>query len=144
MKKLLVSLTLMSCVSVALAEPPARGSAEALVERKVIAPLEKAEAKRRRFSRAMSVPVERRVRVLDAVAITDSRGQQFVRFAVDARRGWDDAPWESDALVGCAYLDRGEVFVRVEDAYYPAKVVLGSEEGERPGVCRPAGELPQG
>jgi hypothetical protein len=147
MKKLPVCLTLMLCASAALAEPPApsRGATAALVEQKILAPLRKIEAKRSRFSRAAPVPVERRVRMLDPVALTDARGRAFVRFAIDLRRSFDEAaPWQSDAVLGCAYPGEGEVFVQRDGAFFPASIVLGKEAGERPGVCRPAQEPARG
>jgi hypothetical protein len=144
MNKLLPALTLTLCASVALAEPPAPRAAEALVEQKVVAPLAKAEAKRSRFSRAAPVPVQRRVRMLDTVAVTDARGQAFVRFAVDVRRfGLDEDAWQSDTIVGCAYPQQRKVFVEREGAYYPASSLLDGEGREQPGACRPADELAQ-
>ena len=143
MKKLMPFLTLTLFASATLAEPPAPGaSAEELVQQKVLAPLQKVEGKRSKFSRAMPVPVQRRVRVLDTLVETDARGRQFVRFAVDVGRGFDDeVDWQRDAIVGCCYPKEREVFVRRDEAYYPASVVVGRDGREQRGVCQAAGEL---
>jgi hypothetical protein len=145
MKKLLPFLTLTLFASATLAEPPApvKGTAEQLVQQKVLAPLQKIEGKRSRFSRAMPVQVQRRVRVLDTVVETDARGRQFVRFAIDVRRDFfdEEATWESNAIVGCAYPKEREVFVRRDDAYYPASIVVGRDARVERGACQAAGEL---
>ena len=53
-------------------------------------------------------PGERRVRVLDVEV--DATGATFVRFAIDARGGIKQT-WQPNTMVGCAYPERGEVFV---------------------------------
>lgn len=143
--KLLPFLISMLCVSVAFAEPPSAPSTKTqtavseLVNKELLTPLQKAESKRRRFSRAAVVPVQRRVRVLDAAALTDVRGKKFVRFAIDVRRPSDEQnSWHKDNVTGCAYLDEREVFVRRAGAYVPASSVLGEDAGERSGVCQAA------
>jgi hypothetical protein len=142
MKKLLPSLLLTLCASATLAEPPATAAAEQLVLEKIVAPLRKIESKRNRFSRAAPVAIKRRVRVLDGVS-RDDRGKEFVRFAIDMQRSRsDDEPWENDVIIGCVYPHESEVFVRREDAYFPASLVTGREPHERPGVCH-AHELAQ-
>lgn len=144
MNKLLPALTLTLCASAALAEPPTPRAAEALVTQKVVAPLAKAEAKRSRFSRAAPVAVERRVRMLDSVALPDGRGELFVRFAVDVRRyGEDEDAWQSDTILGCAYPKQRKVFVERDGAYFPASSLLDGEGSEQPGACRTADELAQ-
>ncbi len=134
----------MLCANMAHAEPPAPpstteiGSAVSeLVDKQLLTPLKKVDSKRRRFSRAAPVPVQRRIRVLDTVAVTDVRGKQFVRFAIDTRRSFDEhGSWQQDSVVGCAYLNERQVFVRHGDAYRPARSLLGEDQKERPGVCR--------
>lgn len=144
MKRWLPLLSSMLCVSVALAEPPAPASATQravarLVDEQLVMPLKKVEAKRSRFSRAAPVAVQRRVRVLDAVALTDVRGKAFVRFAIDERRSWNEqAPWRKDSVVGCAYLGERELFVRRGQAYLPAGSMLGEDGKEQPDACRAA------
>lgn len=144
MKQWLPFLVSMLCASVALAEPPApppttTQQASSLVHKKLLQPLKKAESKRKRYSRAAPVAKERRVRVLDAVAQTDVHGKAFVRFAVDVRHPWDEGEaWKRDALLGCVYVDRKEVFVQRGEDYFPASSALGGDDQARPGVCRAA------
>jgi hypothetical protein len=140
--KSLPFLALMLCASVAFAEPPAtetQTAAAELVDKQLLAPLKKAESRRAKYSRAAPAPVTRRVRVLDSVALTDAHGRQFVRFAVDERRGWDDrGTWRSDRMLGCAYPNEREVFVQRDDAYLPARGMLGKDVEERSDVCHAA------
>jgi hypothetical protein len=145
MKNSLLLLLSMLCASAALAEPPVTPSTTtqkattALVEKQLLMPLEKAQSRRRRFSRAAPVAVQRRVRVLDSVAKTDVRGKGFVRFAVDQRYGRNEnATWEQDALLGCAYLEESKVFVQRGDDFLPASSMLGGDEKARTDVCRTA------
>ena len=117
-----------------------RAAAE-LVNEQLVAPRRGAESKRSAFSRVKAVPVQRRVRVLDAQALTDARGKQFVRFAIDERRGWDEQdPWQRDRVSGCAYLAEQKVYVRRGQVYFTAASTLGKAAKEQPGVCRPAAE----
>jgi hypothetical protein len=132
---------------VALAEPPpaptnpAQDAAAALVDKQLVAPLKKAESRRSRFSRVTPAPVQRRVRVTDAAPMSDGRGKEFVRFAIDMRRSWhENAPWQNDSVVGCVYVNEREVFVRDADAYVPARSLLGKDAPARPGVCEAAPE----
>jgi len=143
MKNWLPFLALTLCADLAVAEPPAstatttQKAASALVEKQLLQPLKKAEARRSRFSRAAPVPVVRRVRVLDTVAQVDAHGKTFVRFAIDVRRrGAEDGAWSHDEVVGCAYPDDRKVFVQSDDAYHPARSLLGEETEAQPDVCR--------
>lgn len=148
MKNSLSLVALMLCTSVALAEPPpaptpgdARSTALELVNRQLVAPMKKSESRRKSFSRAMPVPVARRVRVLDQEALTDARGKKFVRFAVDVRRGFgeeQEAGWRNDDVVGCAYPNEREVYVQDGDAYFAARSLLSAGGKARPDVCRAA------
>jgi hypothetical protein len=129
-----------------LAEPPAptaeQREAKALVEKELVRPLEKAESRRSRFSRAAPVARERRVRVLDSVAQVDVRGKGFVRFAIDVRRPWDEKDtWEQADLQGCAYVAEGKVFVQRGAAYLPARSAVGAQEKAVADVCRAAPQL---
>ncbi len=107
--------------------------AEALVQRVLVKPLAAKEAKRGRFSRAMQPPTARRVRVTDTVAQADAKGQAFLRFAVDARYGFEldgeHAPWKEAVLTGCAYPTTGAVFVASGDRHRPAELLLGKSVG---------------
>lgn len=128
--------------SAAFAEPPStqpQSAVSELVTKQLLAPLKKAESRRSRFSRAAPVAVERRVRVLDTVALTDRNGREFLRFAIDERRPWD-APgaWAMDSVVGCAYPSERAVFVRRGEAYRPARSMLGHEDTTQPDACRAA------
>jgi hypothetical protein len=145
MKSSFPLLVSMLCASVAFAEPPAppspqaQSAVEELVNAQLLLPLKRAESKRSRFSRAAPVPVQRRVRVLDALASTDMRGKEFVRFAIDERRSFDEhGPWRKESVVGCAYLSEQQVFVQRGEAFLPARSMLGKDDKARPGVCRPA------
>jgi hypothetical protein len=138
MKKLLTFLSSTLCASVALADPPAPATklqqvASALVDKQLVQPLKKADAKRKRFSRS-SPPKARRVRVLDAVAMIDVHGKQFVRFAVDARYSWDDEEtWEEGLFAGCVYVDQKRVFVEQgADLHVTAPSLLSGEQEEAP------------
>lgn len=142
--KLVPFLVSMLCASVALAEPPpapstpAQGAVAELVDKQLVAPLKKAESRRAKFSRAAPAPVQRRVRV-EAETLTDARGKQFVRFAIDERRGWEvEGTWHEDRVVGCAYLQEREVLVRHKQGYFPARLLLGKSEQARPGACSAA------
>jgi hypothetical protein len=149
MKKLLTFVCSTLCASVVLAEPPApptkmQQAASALVDKQLVQPLKKSEAKRKRFSRS-SPPKARRVRVLDAVAMMDVHGKQFVRFAVDARYSWDDeATWEEGMYTGCVYVDQKQVFVEQgADSHVTALSMLSGEQAEAPPdscVATPAGQ----
>jgi hypothetical protein len=142
MKKSLTFLLSTLCASVALAEPPApatrpptqvQQAASALVDKQLVQPLKKSDAKRKRFSRS-SPPKARRVRVLDAVAMLDVHGKQFVRFAVDARYSWDDEEtWEEGLYAGCVYVDQKQVFVEQgADQHVTATSMLSGEQKEAP------------
>lgn len=145
MKKWLPCLAFTLCASTALAEPPdsaptkTQKVASALVKKKLVDPLAKAQSKRRAFSRAAPPPKARRVRVLDPVAQTDARGKKFVRFAIDERHRWnEDASWRKDAMVGCAYPEDRRVFVKQGDGYVPAKSMLGGDAKPQRGACEAA------
>lgn len=148
MRKLsLVVLLSMLCTDIALAEPPAatpsktREAASALVDKQVVGPLKKAEAKRSKFSRAAPPPKARRVRVLDTVASSDVNGKQFVRFAVDVKHRWsEDGKWKEGAFVGCVYVDDKQVFVEQGDDFVPARDMLSGDGEPQEDVCIAAPE----
>jgi hypothetical protein len=130
------------------ATPPAVIEAEitALVERLLIRPLGQKEERRSRFSRSYIPPRARRVRILDRVRSTDSRGGEFVAFAVDDRSGRfaleardDSGRWRRDAIVGCAYPARDEIFIKRGDEFFAAGLLLGKKTAAADqAVCRPA------
>jgi len=141
----------MLCTEVALAEPPAatpsktRDAASALVEKHVVQPLKKAEAKRSKFSRAAPPPKARRVRVLDTVATSDVNGKQFVRFAIDIKHRFsEDGEWSEGAFVGCVYVDDKKVFVEQGADYVPASSVLNGDGEAVPDVCSEAPPVDDG
>ena len=113
---------------------PSADAAKALVEKKVVAPLQKAESRRSKFSRAMPVPVTRRVRVIDTTPQVDARGAEFVRFAVDERR----RDWVADRVQGCVYVKTGKVFVQRGDDFKAPRVLRGKKARAQPVVCRAA------
>lgn len=146
MKTRCLLLVSMLCTSAALAEPPSatapnqtQSAAAELVEKQLLAPLKKAESRRKRFSRGAPPPVARRVRVLDSEAHSDARGKLFVRFAIDLRHAWDEeGKWQENNVTGCAYLGEREVFVLSEDSYRAARSLLGEATKARLDVCRTA------
>lgn len=103
-------------------------AATAVVQRVLIKPLAAKEDDQSRFSRARLPAQQRRVR-LDGELHKDAGGNSFVTFAVDARHGVvaanDESSWRRDAITGCVYVDRGEVFVKSGDRFRPAAFLLG-------------------
>ena len=133
----------------ASATPPdktAEAQATAVVEKQLVKPLAEKEARRSRFSRAYIPPQARRVRVPDGARSTDGRGAEFLAFAVDERSGAiapraadDAARWRKDAIVGCVYPARGEVFIKRGDKFFGAGLLLGQKTAPADeAVCRPA------
>lgn len=124
----------------------AEATAAAVVKEQLVKPLAEKEAGRSRFSRAYIPPRARRVRVLDRERSTDGRGAEFVAFAVDERSGRfapqpadDSARWRKDAIVGCVYPARNEIFIKRGDKFFGAGVLLGKKTAAADDtVCRPA------
>lgn len=111
------------------------------MQAKLLQPLEKRDDERSRFSRARMPAAERRVRVLDVEV--DATGATFVRFAIDARGGIKQT-WQPNTMVGCAYPERGAVFVSMTNKpnaeVRDAAVVLGKKVAKAPDttcVARP-------
>ncbi|HSA59594.1 MAG TPA: hypothetical protein VLJ37_07915 [bacterium] len=128
------------------ASNPLASSAESVIRAKLVEPLQKKEEGRSRFSRAVSAPHARRIRILDDTPHTDRVGRRFLPFAIDERRafgaeGGEDgtgSDWLKDALTGCVYPESGEVMVRRGDVYYASSVLLGRPTPTAPAdVCRP-------
>ena len=144
MKKWSLCILSMWVVDVALAEPPVQPRVDAarvvaLVTKRVVKPIARAEARRSPFSRAEPPPDARRVRVIDTEAIADTAGKHFVRFAVDELRDVDDgADWLLDVLVGCAYVEGQRVFLQQGKDYVPASSLRGGDAEPRHDVCRSA------
>lgn len=73
----------------------------------------------------------RRIRILDATPKKDATGATFVSFAIDGRHGYgaddeaEEGSWRENEMTGCAYLERGEVFVKVGENHRAAEVKLG-------------------
>jgi hypothetical protein len=131
--KRLSMFAVLSCVCAILApsamaegEPAASDAkgAAAVVQRVLIQPLASKESDQSRFSRARMPAQERRVRVLDEQAGTDSAGAAFYTFAVDARHGIAGDAWRRATITGCVYAT-GEVYVKSGDRYRPAAFLLG-------------------
>ena len=125
----------------------AEATAAAVVEKGLLQPLSRKEAGRNHFSRVYIPPRDRRVRVLDRERSTDGRGAEFVAFAVDegadvyARRADDDSRrWRKDAIVGCVYPARDEIFIKRGDKFFGAGLLLGQKAAATADdtVCRPA------
>jgi len=130
------------------APPPSTTEAQAatVVEKQLVKPLAEKEARRNRFSRAYIPPQARRVRLPDGQRSTDGRGAEFLAFAVDERSGKfvpragdDSAHWRQDAIVGCVYPAREEVFIKRGDKFFGAGLLLGQKTAAADDVvCRPA------
>ena len=124
---------------------PTAGAA-VVVEAQLVKPLAEKEARRNRFSRSYIPPQARRVRVPDGQRSTDGRGAEFVAFAVDERSGVinlhgadDSSRWRKDAIVGCVYPARDEIFVKRGDKFFGAGLLLGKKTSAADDtVCRPA------
>jgi hypothetical protein len=139
-----VFLGSISLASAALGQSPASAGAgvdparvSSLLQTRLLRPLARAESKRSPFSREEPGPEERRVRLLDSTPRRDTRGEAFVRFAVDAR--WaEEATWEQNEILGCVYPDTRRVFVQFGRAHVPARALLGHDGAARGDVCRAA------
>jgi hypothetical protein len=101
-------------------------------------PIAQKEDGRKGFSRSRPAPKERRVRVTQASTTLDKRQKAYVPFAVDVRFGADE--WQENDVVGCAYRESGELFVKIGDEYRPAAFLLGKNVKAVPGVCEPEPE----
>lgn len=105
------------------------------VDEGLLKPLAQKESNRSKFSRERPPPGERRVRVLEANAATDKSGRTFVPFAIDIR--YFNGDWKEN-LVGCAYRQTGNLFVKAGSEYRPAAYLLGKRAGAVAGACEPA------
>lgn len=136
----LVWLAFVLCApSLALADETLADWVKRRVNDGLVGPLAKRDEGRSRFSRSRPPPRERRVRVIRASTTTDGHGRGFVPFAVDVRFG--SGEWRKDDVVGCAYRQTGELFVKIGEEYRPAAFLLGQDVPAVAGACR-AGELP--
>jgi hypothetical protein len=75
------------------------------------------------------------VRVIQSTVSVDKSGRAFVPFAIDVRFG---SEWRKDDIVGCAYRQSGELFVKRGDGYRPAAFLLGKNVDPVAGVCEAA------
>jgi hypothetical protein len=118
-------------------------SAQSVLQAKLLEPLQKKEEDRSRFSRAVSPPQARRIRILDDTPHTDREGRPFLPFAIDETRSFGvkegpEADWFKNAITGCVYPETGEVMVRLGEVYYASSVLLGRPTPTAPtDVCRP-------
>jgi hypothetical protein len=125
-------------------KPTTEAQAYAVVEKQLVKPLVSKEGRGSRFSRAYLPPQARRVRVLDHQLSADGRGGEFVAFAVDersgslARRADDDTDsgWRKDAIVGCVYPARDEIFIKRGDRFFGAGLLLGHKTAVDEVACR--------
>jgi hypothetical protein len=122
---------LLSLASVASADESLVNWAQHRIEEGLVKPLAKREGGSR-FSRERPPPRERRVRVLESTLSRDKNGRSFVAFAIDVRFGSD---WQQNDIVGCAYRESGNLFVKTGDAYRPATFLLGKNVGAVAGAC---------
>jgi hypothetical protein len=107
------------------------------VDQALLQPLAKLE-RGSRFSRERPPPHERRLRVLATTLSHDKSGRAFVPFAIDIRFSGQD--WQKDDIVGCAYRESGNLFVKTGDSYRPASFMLGKPADPVAGVCEAAPE----
>lgn len=144
--RLLVAATLVLTSSLASAgSKAAPTTAVALVTEQVVQPLAAKDDSRSKFSRARLPPSERRVRVLEEKPQQDGAGNAFVTFAIDQRHGWandDTASWTKDAITGCVYPSRGEVFIKRGKSFHPAVAAVGKKTKAAPAAtCRAAAQI---
>jgi hypothetical protein len=136
----------MLFANVASADPPAPApskarEATALVNKEVVQPLKKSDAKRSKYSRAAPPPKARRVRVTDQVAQVDANGKHFVRFAIDVQHRFaEEGQWQQDAFLGCVYVEEKQVVLEQGSDYRPASDVLDGDGEPEPDACRAAPE----
>lgn len=126
-------LVLSSVPSLALADEALVTWVKRRVEAGLVKPLANQDEGRSRFSRMRPPPRERRVRAIQASTTTDKGGRAFVPFAIDVRFG--SGEWQKDDIVGCAYRDNGELFVKSGDAFRPAAFLLGQDLPPVEGAC---------
>lgn len=99
----------------------------AMVQKQLLTPLRQREEKRSKFSRARLPPAERRIQADAAGVQRDQTGKRFLAFTVEARHGYlTDSEWLSD-VVGCAYLDSDDVFVKRGETWSPASALAGKK-----------------
>jgi hypothetical protein len=116
--------------------------AESVVQANLLEPLQKKEEDRSRFSRAVSPPRARRIRILDEDPRMDGDNRAFLSFAVDESRALGavedrEDGWFRDAIVGCVYPGTGEVLVKRGEVYYASSILWGKPTPVAPaGVCR--------
>jgi hypothetical protein len=117
----------------AAAEPSLASWVEQTVGTKLVKALAQREEEGSRFSRGRPPPRERRVRALQTATSVDKRDRAFAAFAIDVRFGKGE--WRQGDVLGCVYRANGEIFVKVGDAYRPAKFLLGEDVEPVEGVC---------
>lgn len=127
------AFALASIPSFALADETLVEWVKRRVQDGLVRPLVQQEEGRGRFSRGRPPPRERRVRVIQATTTMDKRGREFVPYAVDVRFG--DGEWQKADIVGCAYRQTGELFVKNGDEYRPAAFLLGKDQPPVEGAC---------
>lgn len=132
---ILATSSLASAGSETKPTSPELQQAVALVDAGLLRPLASKEHERGKFSRARPPAAQRRVRPLELAR--DSSGKAFVAFAVDERHGWFDESegedkWVKDQILGCAYLESREVFVKRGKAFHPAAAKLGKKTKAAP------------
>ena len=116
-------------------EPSLVEWAKRRVEERLVKPIAQKEGERKSFSRSRPAPKERRVRVTQESTTPDQHGKAYVPFAIDVRFGSDE--WQENDVVGCAYRESGELFVKIGDEYRPAAFLLGKSVKPVPSVCEP-------
>ena len=145
---LLSSLTLILFADFAAAKDPDAApqastatarKMHALLQDTLLKALQLRDEERGSFSRAKMPSMARRVRVLDDAALRDKEGVGFVQFAIDTARRRGSSDWKKNSVVGCVYVDSGDIYVKRGDTYHSARVLLGKKEPQAPAhVCQAA------
>lgn len=105
---------------------------KALVERQLLERMQERDSRASRFTRALPVPMERRVRILDSSPQLDARAARFLRVAIDERpRLLAAAPWQVNMLTGCAYPGSDEVYLHINGQWRPAEVLVAASAADR-------------
>jgi len=116
-------------------EPTPAQKVEKRVTDGLLTPLADYEANISRFSRARMPPRVRRVRVTQATPTVDAQGRPFMAFALDVKWGEE---WHENDVVGCAYTNSGELFVKRGDDFRPAQILMGKPADPVANVCKAA------
>lgn len=111
-----------------LAAPSDPASLEARLQKELLAPMAALDTQTSKFSRKLTPPDERRVKV-DSTVHSDSSGAYFT-FVLEDRRG---EPWRQ-RHEGCVYPG-GDIFVKIGNNHFPSEVLTGDSTDPANGMC---------